>query len=311
MRSRAMRWVTAVAVAVSLAACSNSNPLTGGTGGDNNPMTVTVGSANFPESETVANIYATVLRINGFQVTTKFDIGSREAYVPAVKDGSIDVIPDYTGNLLRYLDKNATATSATDVVHALQSALPDQLTIANPAPGEDKDAVVVTRETAQRWHLHSIGDLAAHSAEVKFGAPAEFRERPVGLPGLKKNYGLDIAADNFVPISDGGGPATVQALASGQITAADIFTTSPAIKKNNFVVLADPKDNFPAQNVVPLLNKAASSDKLVKVLNVVSSRLGTDGLLALNDMVSGDQKMEPDKAAQGWVGLVQLDKPIG
>lgn len=306
--ARILVAAAALAAAMILSACGNSDPLAakGNCSGD----TLTVGSANFPESETVANIYAEALRANGFPVETKLNIGSREAYVPAVRQCAISVIPDYTGNLLQYLDKNATATSAEAVDAALKSALGADLAIGTPAPAQDSDAVVVTRATAERWNLKSIGDLAAHSAEVKFGAPAEFAERPGGLPGLKKIYNLDIAANNFVPIADGGGPATVRALVEGQVTAADIFTTSPAIKQNDLVVLADPKNNFAAQNVVPLFNAAKKSDKALAVLNAVSAKLTTDELLELNEAVSGTSKTEPKAAAAQWITAQGLNKPI-
>ncbi|MGW2662076.1 ABC transporter substrate-binding protein [Nocardia tengchongensis] len=297
---------------MALSACGDnkSNPLGGGgnCGGDNDK--VTVGSANFPESETVADVYAEVLRVNGFSVDTKLNIGSREAYVPALKQCAIDVIPDYTGNLLQYLDKSSTAVAANEVNAALVKALGEQLAISTPAPGEDSDAVVVTKATAEKWNLTSIADLAAHSADVKLAAPAEFSERPDGLPGLKKNYGLDIPATNFVPIADGGGPATVKALTDGQVTAADIFTTSPAIAANNLVVLTDPKHNFLPQNVVPLFNTAKKSDKLVKVLDAASAKLTTPELISLNTAVSGSSKTEPAAAAKQWVAAQGLDKPI-
>ncbi|WP_067720157.1 ABC transporter substrate-binding protein [Nocardia yamanashiensis] len=297
---------------MALSACGDSDPLAGGKGScDTDTNQLTVGSANFPESETVANVYAEALRANGFTIDTKLNIGSREAYVPALRQCSIALVPDYTGNLLQYLDKNATAASATDVNAALTAALGDQLAIGTPAPGEDSDAVVVTRATADRWNLKTIADLAAHSAEVKFAAPAEFQERPGGLPGLKKNYNLDISSGNFVPIADGGGPATVRALVEGQVTAADIFTTSPAIAANNLVVLEDPKHNFPAQNVVPLFNTAKKSDKLLTVLNAVSAKLTTAQLISLNTAVSGSSKTEPAAAAKNWVAAQGLDKPIG
>ncbi|WP_280394769.1 ABC transporter substrate-binding protein [Nocardia brasiliensis] len=292
-----------------LSACGNSDPLAskGDCAGDG----LVVGSANFPESETVAEIYAEVLRVNGFKVDTKLNIGSREAYVPAVRQCAISVIPEYNGNLLQYLDKNASATSAADVNSALTAALGSELAVGTPAPGEDSDAVVVTKATAERWNLRSIADLAAHSAEVKFGAPAEFQERAGGLPGLKKNYNLDIAANNFVPIADGGGPATVRALVEGQVTAADIFTTSPAITQNNLVVLEDPKHNFPAQNVVPLFNAAKKTDKALAALNAASAKLTTAELIKLNEAVSGTAKTEPKAAAVAWVAAQGLNTPAG
>eukprot|EP01133_Synstelium_polycarpum_P021219 gene21219-25491_t len=191
-RFRSNRWLVAAATVVSLTALTAC----GSSDGDSNsdPNAIVVGSANFTESETIANIYAEALRVNGFDVSTSFNVGSREAYIPALKDGSISVIPDYTGNLLQYLDPDSTATSSADVLAALPAALGSELAIATPASAEDKDAVVVTKETADKWNLKTIADLAPHSAEVKFGAPAEFQERPAGLPGLKSNYGLDISA---------------------------------------------------------------------------------------------------------------------
>ncbi|MGW0044597.1 ABC transporter substrate-binding protein [Rhodococcus sp. NPDC003348] len=310
LRSRLTLGVAIALTVITASACSNSDPLdTGGSG--SGPDTVVVGSADFPESETVANIYAEALRANGFDVTTKLGIGSRETYVPAVENGTIDVIPDYTGNLLQFLDKDATATSAADVNAALATALGPNLAVATPAPGENKDSVTVTRATADRWQLTSIADLAPHSAEVTFGAPAEFQERAVGLPGLRENYGLDIAPGNFVPIADGGGPATVRALTDGKVVAANIFTTSPAIAANDLVVLADPKNNFPAQNVVPLLHAQSTSDKITAVLDAVSAKLTTDELVALNEKVSGDSKTEPADAASQWVAAQGLDQPVG
>ncbi|MFE3793977.1 ABC transporter substrate-binding protein [Nocardia tengchongensis] len=298
---------------MALSACGDnkSNPLGGGGNCGGDADKVTVGSANFPESETVADVYAEALRANGFSVDTKLNIGSREAYVPALKQCAIDLIPDYTGNLLQYLDKSSTAAAPDEVNAALTKALADQqLAIGTPAPGEDSDAVVVTKATAEKWNLTSIADLAAHSAEVKLAAPAEFSERPGGLPGLKKHYSLDISTANFVPIADGGGPATVKALTDGQVTAADIFTTSPAIAANNLVVLTDPKHNFPPQNVVPLYNTAKNSDKLLRVLNATSAKLTTPELISLNTAVSGSSKTEPAAAAKQWVAAQGLDKPI-
>lgn len=307
--ARVLIAAAALAAAMILSACGNSDPLAakGNCAGD----TLTVGSANFPESETVANIYAEVLQVNGFKVDTKLNIGSREAYIPALRQCAISVIPEYNGNLLQYLDKNATATNSADIDTALTKALGSDLAIGTPAPGQDSDAVVVTKATAERWNLRTIADLAAHSAEVKFGAPAEFQERAGGLPGLKKNYNLDIAADNFVPIADGGGPATVRALVDGTVTAANIFTTSPAIAQNNLVVLEDPKHNFPAQNVVPLFNAAKKTDKALAALNAVSAKLTTDELIKLNAAVSGSSKTEPKAAAQQWVAAQGLNTPTG
>ena len=310
--SKTRRWhlaVLAATLALITAACGSSNPLGGGeVSGD--LKSLVVGSADFPESKIIAEIYAQALEANGFTVGRQFGIGSRETYIPAVRDHSIDLIPEYTGNLLQYFDKETKVTTPNDVLLALFRALPGDLSILNPSPAEDKDTVAVSEATAKKWNLKSIADLATHSAEVKFGAPSEFLNRTEGLPGLKAKYGLDVTPNNFIAISDGGGPATVKALVDGTVTAADIFSTSPAIRENNLVVLEDPKNNFLAANVVPLVSSQKKSDELKKVLDAVSAKLTTDDLIELNTATSGNAGIDPDEAARKWVQDKGFDKPI-
>lgn len=289
--------------------CGSSNPLGGGEiSGD--LKTIRVGSADFPESKIIAEIYAQALEANGFDIGRQFGIGSRETYIPAVQDHSIDLIPEYTGNLLQYFDPETPATTSDAVLIGLLKALPGDLSILYPSPAEDKDTLAVTEETAQRWNLKSIADLAKHSAEVKVGGPSEFQTRQTGLVGLKSRYGLDIAPVNFVAISDGGGPATVQALNSGAITAANIFSTSPAIEEHRLVVLEDPENAFLAANVVPLVASQKMSNELKTVLDAVSAKLTTEALIELNTAVEGNAGVDPDEAAAKWVADNGFDKPI-
>ncbi|TFV56704.1 ABC transporter substrate-binding protein [Mycobacterium sp. PS03-16] len=307
----ATRWAAAMAVcALALAGCGSSNPLGGGEiSGD--LKSIIVGSADFTESKIIAEIYAQALEANEFQISRQFGIGSRETYIPAVQDHSIDLIPEYTGNLLQYFDKDTEVTTPDAVVLGLLRALPGDLSILYPSPAEDKDTVAVSAETAQRWNLKTIADLATHSAEVKFGGPSEFLNRTEGLPGLKAKYGLDVAPSNFIAISDGGGPATVRALTDGTVTAANIFSTSPAIEQNNLVVLEDPKNNFLAANVVPLVASQKKSDELKTVLDAVSAKLTTEGLIELNSAVEGNQGVDPDEAARTWIADNGFDQPVG
>jgi osmoprotectant transport system substrate-binding protein len=302
--------ILAAILALITAACGSSNPVGGGTTTSGDAKSIVVGSADFPESKIIAEIYAQALEANGFTVSRQLGIGSRETYIPAVKDHSIDLIPEYTGNLLLYFDPKSTVTTPAEVESALRKALPGDLAILTPSPASDTDTVTVTQSTAKKWNLKTIADLAPHSADVKFAAPSEFQNRPVGLPGLKEKYGLDIAPGNFVAISDGGGPATVKALVDGTVTAANIFSTSPAIPQNNLVMLEDPKNNFLASNVVPLVNSQKSSDELKTVLDAVSAKLTTAGLTQLNADVSGNAGIDPDEAARKWVQANGFDKPI-
>lgn len=311
MTIRALAALAALLMLITpaLSACGSANPLGGGeVSGD--LKSIIVGSADFPESKIIAEIYAQALEANGFTVGRQYSIGSRETYVPAVQDHSIDLIPEYTGNLLQYFDSESAATTPNDVLLALFRALPGDLSILNPSSAEDKDTVAVSEETAQRWNLKTIGDLAEHSDEVKFGASSEFLNRAEGMPGLKENYGLDVPAKNYIAISDGGGPATVRALTDGTVTAANIYSTSPAIAEKNLVVLEDPKNNFLAANVVPLVSSQKKSDQLKTVLDAVSAKLTTEDLIRLNTETTGNSGINPDEAARNWVQDNGFDEPL-
>ncbi|MGE2731854.1 ABC transporter substrate-binding protein [Mycolicibacterium vaccae] len=314
MRRTRRTWAVAVAVlaviAAMLAGCGSSNPLGGGEiSGD--LKSIKIGSADFTESKILAEIYAQALEANGFTISRQFGIGSRETYIPAVQDHSIDLIPEYTGNLLQYFDADSDATTPDEVLLGLVKMLPGSLAITYPSPAEDKDTLAVSQETAQRWNLKSIADLARYSPEVKVGAPSEFQTRQTGLVGLKQKYGLDIAPFNFVAISDGGGPATVKALTDGTVTAANIFSTSPAIEQSRLVVLEDPENAFLAANVVPLVAAQKMSDELKTVLDAVSAKLTTEALIEMNTSVEGNRGIDPDEAARKWVVDNGFDQPVG
>jgi osmoprotectant transport system substrate-binding protein len=291
-----------IGLAMALTACGgSSNPLSSApaTSGSGAGSALVIGSADFPESQIIAEVYAGALNAAGVTASTKPNIGSREVYFKAVQDGSVDVIPDYSGNLLLYVNKDAAEVSAEDIVKALPGKLPDGLAVLDASKAEDKDAMVVTKATAEKYQLKSIEDLAKVCGDVVVGAPATFAERAYGLPGLKKNY--NCVPKKLEPFSDGGGPITVKALLSDQVQVADIYTTTPAIADNDLVVLEDPKNNFIAQQVLPLYSKAKMTDKAKETLNAVSKVLTTDDLINLNRAVSGSQKQNPKDAALAWL----------
>ncbi|HYB39682.1 MAG TPA: ABC transporter substrate-binding protein [Mycobacterium sp.] len=311
LRRRAYRAATAAMLATMwlvVTACGSPYPLGGAMCGD--LKSVVVGSADFPESKIVAEIYAQALQANGFNVGKRMGIGSRETYIPALKDHSIDLVPEYIGNLLLYFQPGAMVTMLDAVELELYKRLPGDLSILTPSPASDTDTVTVTNATATTWNLKTIADLAAHSADVKFAAPSAFPTRPAGLPGLRQKYGLDISPANFIAISDGGGAVTVRALLDGTVAAANIFSTSPAIPENRLVVLEDPEHNFLAGNIVPLVNSQKKSDHLKDVLDAVSAKLTTAGLAQLNAAVSGNSGIDPDQAARNWVRDNGFDHPI-
>jgi osmoprotectant transport system substrate-binding protein len=292
-----------------LAACgSSSSPLTSsssapsaaaasGSGSAAGGSKIVIGSANFPESSLIANIYAEALKAKGVDVSTNLNIGERAVYIKALKDGSINLVPEYSGVLLQYFDKTATAVSSDDVYAALQTTVPSGLQVLEQSAAEDKDAVVVTKETADANNLKSISDLGPLAAGWVLGGPPEFQTRPDGIPGLLAKYGLTFKEFKSLDV---GGPLTVGALKSGQVQAADLFTADPAIDANEFVVLDDPSNNFAAQNVLPLISSAHVTPEVTAALNAVSAKLDTQTLIDLNTKISVD-KQDSAQVAQEWV----------
>lgn len=296
--------VAAAGLVASLAACGSEDPTSADpevTSGD----TIVVGSFAFPESEILGEIYYQALDAKGVKVKKKFNIGPRQQTIPALQDGSINLIPEYNGNLLAYYNPDYTERTTEEVDGALGDAVAkDKLRVLDSAPAEDKDAYVVTRKTADDNQLTAIGDLSK-LGKFKLGANPQFGELGYGIPGLKSVY--KVSDVTFVPIEDFGGPDTVKALVDDSVQVADIYTTSPAITAEDLVVLEDPENLISAQNVVPLVSDAAYSDQLAETLNAVSAALTTEDLIALRDRVEGDEKASASDAAADWLkekGLV-------
>jgi osmoprotectant transport system substrate-binding protein len=287
----------AAALGVGLTACGG-DPTKADTGQDKKSDAIVVGSASFPESEILAEIYAGALKAKGLDASTRLDIGEREAYIGAINDGSIDLFPEYTGNLLGYFDPKATATAPDAVNSALESALPKGLDVLEPSAAEDKDSLNVTAAFAKEHDVASIDDLAKVSG-LKLAANPAFKVRAYGIPGLEKLYGITGIA--FTSISDFGGPATVKALTSGRVDVADIYSTTPSIVANELVTLDDPKNLIAAQNVIPLIREDANSSEVADVLDAVSAELTTESLLELNTTISGPSKPSAAKVAAQWL----------
>lgn len=297
--------VAAVAVAatgLALAGCGSSQSLGGGGGSKNS---IVVGSANFPENVTLAYAYGEALKAKGVTISYKVNIGSRAAYFPALQKGEINLIPEYAGSILSYLNKNANQKSSDEVAGALDDALPSKLDALDFAPGADSDSLNVTKEFASQNNLRSIADLK-NVASVKLTANPEFEKRPDGIPGLQSVYGLNNI--QFQPINDSGGPATLKALLDGTVQVADIYSTTPSITDNGLVTLEDPKNLFASQQVVPILTKSKVKGEVEGTVNAVSKKITTKTLLAWNKRTGGDEKADPKTVATDWLKEQGLTK---
>jgi len=272
---------------------------------------ITVGSFNFPESVLLAYLYADALAAKGYPVRVLPDLGTRELVEPALMEGLVQVVPEYTGAALQFVSLgrvNATSSVTTTASALARSMSGRGLVTGRPAAAQDGNAIVVTAATAARYKLGTISDLAKAAGRLIFGGPPECVENPACLPGLKLIYGLRFR--EFVPL-DSGGPLTLQALTGGDIGAALLFTTDPAIRAQHLVVLADNRSLQPAENVVPVLRRA-TVDRfgagLLSALNAVSARLSNAALTALDTQVELDGRA-PRAVAERWLQAQGLETP--
>lgn len=289
--------VLATTAGVALSGCASSNPLGTSTGTPAaSNSTIIVGSFNYPESEVLAEIYAQALQNAGVTVQTKLNIGAREITMPALKDGSINLIPEYSGSVLTYLDPKSKASSPDDVMTALKNVLPTNLDVLKPAQAQDSDVLAVTEATAKKDNLKTISDLKSVASTFTVGGNPEFQTRQAGMVGLKSVYGLNFGGYKNL---DEAGPLTISALANGQVQVADMFSTDPSMHEKHFVALQDDKNLFAAQNVVPLIAKASVTPTVEKTLNAISAELTTDELIGMNEAVTQGQSF--NQVAAAWL----------
>ncbi|MEV1022378.1 ABC transporter substrate-binding protein [Streptomyces sp. NPDC050264] len=299
----------AAASVPALAACSSGITSldgggSGGSGGGSSKGGVTIGTANFTENQVLGYLYAAALEAAGVKTTVRPNLGTREILIPALKGGDIDLLPEYQGALLHYLDTKADATEEGEMQNALAMALPAGLQILPYGMAEDSDAFVVTRETADKYHLKSLADLAKHNGKLVIGAAPEVKKRQVGAVGLKDVYGVDFKEFKSL---DSSGPLVKGALKKGDVDVANLFTTDTDIVANHWVVLTDPKNLVPGQHVVPLIADRKADSTVRKALARLGNVLTTEQLTELNRLVDKDKK-DPEDVANDYArqhGLIK------
>lgn len=291
-KSRFALAAAAVGLAVALSGCASGDPLATGDGDAASDDVITIGSQAYYSNEIIAEIYAQALEDGGFEVERRFNIGQRDAYIPSLENGDVDLFPEYTGNLLQFLTPDTVATAEDDVYAELLEALPDGLTVLEMSSATDQDSYNVTAALAAEYELSSLADLANVTEALTLGGNAELEERPYGPSGLAEKYGVTVG---FAATGD----TTVQDLLAGTINVANVYSADPRIQTEGLVTLDDPEDLFLASNVVPLVNEDLAAE-VATIINAVSAALTPEGLVSLNVESTVDRKSPEDIAAK-WL----------
>ena len=263
--------------------------------------TIRLASFDFPESETLAELYGLALREHGYPVEQVVQLGAREVVAPALEQGKVDMVPEYLGSALNFLnDRDRVATADPGLTHARleQAFAPRGISVLAYAPAQNRNGFVVNGDLARRHGLEKLSDLAPIADQLSFGGPPECAQRPLCLKGLQEVYKLRFARFEAMPSRS----VTAAALGTGEIDVGMIDTTDPNLVKADLVQLADDRNLQPADNVVPVLRREvvdAYGPRLVRLLNDVSAQLTTFELTRLNLQVADGQPAAD--AAAAWL----------
>jgi osmoprotectant transport system substrate-binding protein len=250
--------------------------------------TIQLASFDFPESEILGELYGQAMRQHGFPVELVVQLGAREVVAPALEQGKVDMVPEYLGSALNFLnDRDRVATADAGLTHARleQAFAPRGISVLAFAPAVDRNGFVVTGDLARRRGLEKLSDLRPMAGQMTIGGPPECPERPLCLKGLQDLYELRFARFEAMPSR----AVTAATLETGEIDVGMIETTDPNLIEADLVQLADDRHLQPADNVVPVLRREildAYGPPLVRLLNAVSAQLTTAELTNLNRQVA-------------------------
>jgi osmoprotectant transport system permease protein len=269
---------------------------------------VVVASKPFGESYLLAEMFAQLLEARGARVTRRPGLGATEILFQALRTGAIDVYPEYTGTgLLAILHGPPGADSRAVFAH-VSDEFRRRWGIRWLAPlgFQNSYAIAVRPETAARYRLETLSDLARVAGSLTAGLTPDFIGRLDGLPGLTSTYGI-----HFKQVHSLGPAIKYQALASGNVDVIDGYATDGLIAKYGLVVLRDDRHFFPAYEAAALVGRglAQADPAAVLILTELSGRLDEETMRTLNRRVEVDGEGVAAVAASTLedLGLVNPD----
>lgn len=252
---------------------------------------ITVASKPFGESYLLAEMFAQLLEAHGIPVIRRPGLGATEVAFGALRRNAIDVYPEYTGTgLLAILHDTLRDSVAHDpraVFDHVARRSESQYGVRwlPPLGFQNTYAIAVRRQTAARFNVHTLTDLARESGHLVAGFTPDFVGRADGLPGLERTYGLRMRSVR--PLA----PAVkYQALASGAVDVVDGYSTDGLLVRYDLVTLIDDRHFFPPYEAAAVVSERLRHDspEAIAVLTLLSDRLGEARMRQLNRQVEVD-----------------------
>jgi len=316
MRSRflPLAILSALLLALGLAACGNDDNDSGGGGGQKSSgdqiqkisgagskPTITVGSKNFTEQYILGNIYADALQAAGFKVKKSLDLGSEVVAYKALKQGEVDAYPEYTGTALTAFYKVPVQKVPKDKQQAFdqvkQKAAQDQITALPRTPFENTYRLAMSKELWNKLGKpKTMSDLKGKTEKLKVSGFPECKKRIDCLLGVEKTYGLKFGG--FVASEE-----KYDVIENGSADVIFGFTTDGELTTGKYVTVDDDKTIFPPYNVSLLMRNETFKEigpEGQKVIEQVQKPLTEKVMGELNSRVDLD-KQQPEKVAKDYL----------
>ena len=295
-RRQALSLIAAGTTAAALAGCAGQ--------ADRDANTITVGSKGFTESWIMGELYAQLLRARDYTVALKTNVGSTDIINTALTSGRIDLYPEYTGVIVVVLAGNDEVMGSAEQTYRLAEKYEASkgVTLLEPTPFENKNAIAVTADFAAENDLKTISDLHG-IGEFLYSTYPDNVTGGQGYEGIVESY--DLPNMKLKTLSIG---LNYGAIERGEIQAADVFTTDPQLLRSDLVVLEDNLKLFGFQNVSPAIREdtlARVGDDVPDALNQLSALLTLDAMQAMNE-AAAINRLDPAQVAKKFLSANNL-----
>ncbi|HEM3612500.1 TPA: ABC transporter permease/substrate-binding protein [Streptococcus suis] len=244
------------------------------------------------EPEILINMYKLLIEDQtDIKVEIKPNFGKTSFLYEALKSGSIDIYPEYTGTITSTLLKNSPtdlSTNPEEVYAYAKEAILEQdgLMYLAPMAFQNTFALAVTEDYAQKNGIEKISDLAKVQQTAVAGFSLEFNDREDGNIGLKNLYNLQLNVKTMEPA------LRYEAIKNGDVQIVEAFSTDSKVVTYKLKILEDDKQLFPPYQAAPLLSKETLEKypELEQVLGVLSGKISTEEMTRMNYAVDVEGK---------------------
>jgi osmoprotectant transport system permease protein len=260
---------------------------------------IIVASKPFGESYLLAEMFSQLLEARGFQVDRRLGLGATEIAFQALRTNRIDAYPEYTGTGLLAILGERPSPDPREVYRQVAREFRQRFGARwlPPLGFQNTYAIAVRQETARRFGLATLSDLARVSRSLRAGLTPDFIGRPDGLPGLEKAYGVSFRSVRALL------PAVkYQALAAGEVDVIDGYSTDGFIARYDLVILQDDRHFFPPYEAAALVGANFARDLPAGVAALTE----LSGLLTEAEMRRLNRRIEVDGVPVARVAAAEL-----